>query len=46
MSKISVGVEEENWKKLMQLKIDKDLKTFDDVINFLLKKRKENKGKE
>lgn len=44
MSKISVGVEEENWKKLMQLKIDKDLKTFDDVIDYLLKKMKGGKN--
>ena len=45
MSKISVSIEEETWKRLMQLKINKNLKTFDDVIIHLLKMMKGGKNK-
>jgi len=40
MPKITIGIDEVIWKKLCQLKIDKDLRTFDDVIEYLLKEEK------
>lgn len=45
MSKITIGIDRELWKKLIQIKIDKDLKTFDDIIDYLLKNQKGSKKK-
>jgi len=38
--KTSIGVSKENWKKLSQLKLDKDLEDFDAVISHLLDNQK------
>jgi predicted CopG family antitoxin len=38
MAKITIGIDENIWRKLMQMKIDKKLRTFDDVINYLIKR--------
>jgi len=38
---ITIAVEEKIWKQLMQLKLNKNLKTHNDVLEYLLKK--ENK---
>jgi hypothetical protein len=35
---ITIGIDLSIWKQLMQLKLDKDLKTHNDVLNYLLKK--------
>jgi hypothetical protein len=40
MESITIGIKNDTWKILMQLKIDENLRTFDDVLKFLLKKRK------
>jgi hypothetical protein len=34
--RITIGIDEDIWRNLMQLKIDKKLRTFDDVILYLL----------
>jgi predicted CopG family antitoxin len=39
MKKITIGIDKEIWKKLMQLKIDKTLRTFDEVLTYLLNKK-------
>jgi len=38
--KITITIKKEIYKKLAQLKIDKDLKTFDEVLEYILKKSK------
>ena len=35
--KIGLTIDRTIWKKLSKLKIDKDFKTFDDVLIYLLK---------
>ena len=35
--KIGLTIDRKIWKKLSKLKIDKDFKTFDDVLIYLLK---------
>ncbi len=35
--KITITIKKSNYKKLAQLKLDKDLKTFDEVLESLLK---------
>ena len=35
--KIGLTIDREIWKELSRLKIDKDFRTFDDVLNYLLK---------
>lgn len=39
MSKITIGIEESLWRELLQLKLDLKIRTFDGVINYLLKNR-------
>jgi hypothetical protein len=34
--RITIGIDTDIWRNLMQLKIDKKLRTFDDVILYLL----------
>jgi len=40
VEKITLTIKKKIHKKLAQLKIDKDLKTFDSVLEFLLKRKK------
>jgi len=35
--KITITIRKDIYKKLAQLKIDEDLKTFDEVLEFILK---------
>lgn len=44
--KIGLTIDRTIWKKLSKLKIDKDLKTFDDVLIYLLNVRSNTKNKE
>jgi len=37
--KITITIKKENWKILKQLQLEKDLKTHDEVIEYLIKKR-------
>jgi predicted CopG family antitoxin len=39
MDRITIGISKEVWKKLMQLKIDKTFRTFDEVLSYLLNKK-------
>jgi len=36
--KIGLTIDRETWKELSKLRLDKDFKTLDDVIKYLLKK--------
>lgn len=36
--KIGLTIDRETWKELIKLRIDRDFKTLDDVIKYLLKK--------
>lgn len=38
--KITITIKKSIYKQLAQMKLDKDLKTFDEVLEFILKKRK------
>lgn len=38
--KIGLTIDRKFWKELSKIKIDKDFKTFDDVIKFLLRNQK------
>ena len=38
--KITITIKKSIYKKLAQLKLDKDLKTFDDVLDYVLQKSK------
>ena len=40
MEKITITIDKEIYKKLAQMKLDKDLKTFDEVLSFILKNQK------
>ena len=40
MNKITITIDKEIYKKLAQMKIDIDLKTFDEVLTFILKNQK------
>lgn len=40
--KIGLTVDKKVWKKLSQIKLDKDLKTFDEVLLYLLKQESKN----
>jgi len=47
MEKITITIQKEIYKKLAQMKLDRVLKTFDEVLSFILnnqnsKKRTEN----
>ncbi len=35
---ITITIKKENWKALSQLELDKDLKTHDEAIEFLINK--------
>ena len=35
--KIGLTIDRKIWKKLSKLKINKDFKTFDDVLNYLIR---------
>jgi hypothetical protein len=37
MDKVNITISKKNWKKMAKLKIDKDLKSFDEVIEHLFK---------
>ena len=37
-NKITITIRKDIYKKLAQLKLDKDLKTFDEVMDYVLKK--------
>ena len=46
MGKITITIERDVWAKLMQFKIKhEELKTFDDIIDYLLKNLKDVKKK-
>jgi len=36
MEKITITIQKEIYKKLAQMKLDRDLKTFDEVLSFIL----------
>ena len=36
--KITITIKKKIYKKLAQLKLDKDLKTFDEVLDYVLQK--------
>ena len=38
--RITIGIYESSWRKLIQLKLDKHLRTFDEVLNYLFEKEK------
>lgn len=40
-----IKVWEENWRKLVQIKIDKDFKNMNQVIGYLLKRRSDKDAK-
>ena len=44
--KIGLTIDRETWKELSKLRLDKDFKTLDEVIKFLLKKSKLNISKQ
>lgn len=37
---ITITIDREIWKKLVRIKLDKDFKTFDEVLEDLLKRKK------
>lgn len=41
--KIGLTIDRKTWKELSKLKLDKDFKTMDEVISYLLKNEKTNK---
>ena len=41
--KITITINKELYKKLVQTKLDEDLRTFDDVLTFLFKEQKSKK---
>ena len=40
MARITIGIEENVWRSLIQLKLDLKLRTFDDVITHLINNQK------
>jgi len=36
MARITIGIEEDLWRSLIQLKLDLKIRTFDEVISYLL----------
>jgi predicted CopG family antitoxin len=40
---ITITINKEIYKKLAQMKLDKDLKTFDKVLFFIFNNQKQNK---
>ncbi len=38
--KITITIKKRNWKTFKQLQLEKDLKTHDEVIEYLLKQKK------
>ena len=45
MEKITITIDKEIYKKLAQMKLDQDLRTFDEVLDFMLKKMKSKEKK-
>lgn len=45
MKRITIGIDEKHWKKMIQLKLKWNVRTFDDVLNYLLGDKKEAKKK-
>jgi len=43
MAKVTIGIEYETWKKLIELKLKYDLRTFEEIINFLIDNLKKKK---
>ena len=39
---ITITIKKENWKALSQIELDKELKTHDEAIEYLIKKSKIN----
>ena len=44
--KVGLTIDRKVWKELVKIKISNDLKTFDDVLNYLLKVAEKTKKKE
>ena len=43
--KVGLTIDRKVWKELIKIKISNDLKTFDDVLNYLLKVAKKREVK-
>jgi len=41
--KITITINKDLYKKLVQIKLDEDLRTFDDVLEFMFKSKKSKK---
>ncbi len=41
--KIGLTIDRKIWKELSRIKLNKDFKTFDEVLEYLLKKRNKEK---
>ena len=42
---ITITIKKENWKSLRQLELDKDFKTHDEAIEYLIKKEIKRQSK-